>query len=152
MTPTLHTARLVLRPRRAADRAPFAALNANPAVMAPLPTPLTRVESDALADRIAAHLADYGYGLWAVEVGWRLAHAHGRCGYATEAARAAVAYGFDEVGLDEIVSFTVPHNRPSRRVREKVGLLFAGEFEHPRLPAGHPLRRHMHYRLIAAQR
>jgi RimJ/RimL family protein N-acetyltransferase len=82
-----------------------------------------------------------------VEVGWRFAHEHWGHGYATEAARLAIAYGFDRVGLDEIVSFTVPANRRSVAVMERLGMRYDGEFEHPRLPVGSRLRTHVLYRL-----
>ncbi|MDT0303785.1 GNAT family N-acetyltransferase [Streptomonospora wellingtoniae] len=177
----LRTARLLLRGWRAADREPFARLNADPAVMEHFPQVLTRRESDAAADRIAAHLAEHGFGLWAVEVaatggfvgftglqravfpahftpavevGWRLArHAWGR-GYATEAARAAAAFGFDDCGLAEIVSFTVPANVRSRAVMRRLGMRHSStdDFDHPSLPEGHPLKRHVLYRLGADDR
>jgi RimJ/RimL family protein N-acetyltransferase len=88
-----------------------------------------------------------------VEVGWRLAAEHWGKGYAPEGARAALAFGFQVLGLEEIVSFTVPGNVRSRRVMEKIGLTYAvGEdFDHPSLPAGHPLRRHVLYRLRRAR-
>lgn len=170
------TPRLRLRRWQVADREPFAALNADPRVMEHFPALLTRAESDAMADRIEAHFAQYGYGLWAVEVlggapfvgcvglshprfeaaftpcveiGWRLAAEHWGHGYATEAARAAVRYGFEVIGLAAIVSITVPANVRSRRVMEKLGMLHdpAEDFDHPLLPAGHPLSRHVLYRL-----
>jgi len=81
-----------------------------------------------------------------VEVGWRLARGHWGHGYATEAARAAVGYGFDVLDLDEIVSFTYVGNDRSRRVMEKLGMVEDGEFDHPRLP-GDPIERHVLYRL-----
>jgi RimJ/RimL family protein N-acetyltransferase len=167
---TLRTARLVMRRWREEDREPFAALNADPAVMEHFPGLLTRGESDALVDRIEAAFETDGFGLWAlevggefigftglarpgfrpeVEVGWRLArHAWGH-GYASEAARAAVTFGFDEVGLTEIVSFTVPANVRSRAVMERIGMTRdpADDFDHPRVPAGSPLRRHVLYRI-----
>jgi ribosomal-protein-alanine N-acetyltransferase len=173
--PELRTSRLVLRSWRPEDLDPFAALNADPRVMEHFPAPLTRRESGAFVrDRIVPHFAEHGYGLWAVEVpgktpfigfagllvpafeahftpcvevGWRLAFDHWGHGYATEAARAAVAFGFEEAGLDEIVSFTAPSNRRSIRVMERLGMTPAGEFDHPRLPAGHVLQRHVLYRL-----
>lgn len=174
--PVLHTERLVLRRWRPADRAPFAALNADPTVMEFMPARLTRVESDAFADRIERGFETNGYGLWAVEVrggepfvgfvglgrpafeapftpcvevGWRLAREAWGRGIATEGARAAVAFAWDTLGLDEIVSFTVPANRRSRRVMEKLGMRRdpADDFDHPRLAPGHPLRRHVLYRL-----
>ncbi len=158
------------------DRLPFAALNADPRVAEFLPGPLTANESDALIDRIERHFDTHGYGLWAVElraspgalgfvglnlpdfeapftpaveIGWRLAHAAWGRGIASEAARAALAFGFGEAGLAEIVSFTVPANRRSRAVMERIGLARddAGDFEHPRLPPGHPLRTHVLYRI-----
>jgi RimJ/RimL family protein N-acetyltransferase len=172
----LRTERLLLRAFRDEDLAPFAAINADPKVTEHLPGPLTLGESDAMVARIRAHHEARGYGLWAVEVvgeapfigfvgltvprftarftpcvevGWRLASSHWSKGYATEGARAAVAFGFEEVGLDEIVSFTVPENQASRRVMEKLGMQRAAEddFDHPSLPEGHRLRRHVLYRL-----
>jgi ribosomal-protein-alanine N-acetyltransferase len=177
--PVLRTDRLVLRPWRDADRAPFAALNADPQVMQFFPKTLTRAESDALAGRIREHFARHGFGLWAVEapgvaefvgfvglsvpsfearftpcveVGWRLARPHWGRGYATEGAVAAIAFGFGDAGLEEIVSFTVPENLPSRRVMERLGMTRSAgdDFEHPFLPPGHPLRRHVLYRLNKA--
>jgi RimJ/RimL family protein N-acetyltransferase len=172
----IRTERLSLREWRDADLAPFAALNADPEVARYLPAPLSRAESDALAARIRAGLAARPYGLWAVEipgeapfigfvglapvsfearftpcveVGWRLSRAHWGKGYASEAARAALAHGFGAVGLDAIVSFTTRENRASRRVMERLGMRRdpAEDFEHPRLPPGHPLRPHVLYRL-----
>jgi len=174
--PVLRTDRLVLRPWRDADCAPFAVLNADPQVTQFFPKPLTRAESDAMIGRMREHLARRGFGFWAVEapgvadlvgaigllapsfeapftpcveVGWRLARNYWGRGYATEGASAALAFGFDQLGLDEIVSFTVPANLPSRRVMERLGMTRspADDFEHPFLPAGHPLRPHVLYRL-----
>lgn len=174
--PRLRTDRLLLRPWRDADLAAFAALNADPVVMEYFPATLTRAESDELAARNRAHFRERGYGWWAleaaeaggfigftglwvpsfsapftpcVEVGWRLArNAWGR-GYATEAARAALEFGFGELGLDEIVSFTVPGNRRSRAVMERLGMARdpRDDFDYPRLPEGDPLQRHVLYRL-----
>jgi len=174
--PTLRAERLLLRPWREEDLRPFAAMNADPRVMEFFPALLTREESDALAARCQTRLVERGFGLWAVEipgvapfagcvglavpgfvapftpcveVGWRLAHAHWGNGYATEAARAAVAFGFDTLRLDEILAFTVPSNRASRRVMEKLGMTRdpGADFDHPGVPEGHPLRRHVLYRL-----
>lgn len=175
----LRTARLFLRRWRPDDRVEFARLNADPRVAEFLPGLLTRGESDAAADRIAAHFQEHGFGLWAaeipgvarfagfiglaiprfeahftpcVEVGWRLAAEHWNCGYATEGARAAVEFGFHWLHLEQIVSFTVPANGRSRRVMEKLGMMRRADddFDHPLLPAGHPLRRHVLYRLSRA--
>lgn len=172
----LRTARLLLRPWRDDDLAPFAALNADPRVMEHFPSTLSRSDSDALAGRIRGSFGEDGLGFWAVEVpgvapfigftglahpsfvapftpcvevGWRLAAAHWGRGYATEAAEAAVGAGFGALGLGEIVAFTAPVNVRSRRVMEKLGMQrdLAGDFDHPRVPDGHPLRRHVLYRL-----
>lgn len=172
----LRTERLLLRRWQESDREAFAALNADPAVAEFLPSTLDRAQSDALIERIEQGFERHGFGAWCVEVpgvvscagfcglsvptfeapfmpcvevAWRLSPAMWGHGYATEAARAAIAFGFDEAGLDEIVSFTVPANQRSRRVMEKLGMTRdpAEDFEHPRLPVGHPLRRHVLYRL-----
>jgi RimJ/RimL family protein N-acetyltransferase len=81
-----------------------------------------------------------------VEIGWRLARGCWGRGYATEGARAAVAFGFERLGLEEIVAFTVPGNLRSIRVMEKIGMTFSEEFDHPLIAPGHPLRRHLLYR------
>jgi RimJ/RimL family protein N-acetyltransferase len=172
----LATERLHLRRWREADLAPFADLNADPVVMEYYPALLGRAESDAMVERIEASFEGRGFGLWAVEVaatgdfagyvgllaatfeapftpavevGWRLAHRHWGRGYAPEAARAAVADGFGRLELGEIVSFTAAINHPSRRVMEKLGMTHdpAEDFDHPALPEGHRLRRHVLYRL-----
>jgi ribosomal-protein-alanine N-acetyltransferase len=172
----LRTGRLILRPWRGKDREAFAALASDPEVQRYYPAPLSREEADAFVDRIEAEHRARGWGLWAlevagtgrfigytglevpsfeahftpaVEVGWRLARDAWGNGYATEAARAAVAFGFDDLGLDEIVSFTVPANARSRAVMERLGMTHdpAEDFDHPGLPEGHPLRRHVLYRL-----
>ena len=84
-----------------------------------------------------------------VEIGWRLAAAHWGRGYATEAARAVLAHAWDVVGLDEVVSFTTAGNDRSRAVMTRIGMRYdpADDFDHPRLPPGHPLRRHVLYRV-----
>ncbi len=82
-----------------------------------------------------------------IEAAWRLAPAHHNRGYATEAARAIIADGFDRLDFREIVAYTVPHNLPSRRVMEKLGMTFDREFDHPKIAPGHPLRRHVLYRI-----
>jgi RimJ/RimL family protein N-acetyltransferase len=161
--PVIETPRLILRPWREADRAPFARMNADPRVMEFFPACLSRVESDTLFDRVrsellAAELRETGefigyIGLSVptfeahftpcVEIGWRLAAEHWGRGLATEGARAVLA------GAEgEIVSFTTVGNWRSRRVMEKLGLTHdpRDDFDHPRLPEGHPLRRHVLYR------
>jgi RimJ/RimL family protein N-acetyltransferase len=170
------TDRLLLRSWTDADRDPFAALNSDPAVTEHLQGPMSRERSDGFVDRIEAHWEEHGWGLWAVEVpgvaafvgyvglwpadyvapdmvevGWRLAREHWGHGYATEAAREALRFGFTDVGLPEIVSFTVPQNVRSRRVMERIGLVRdpSGDFDHPRVdPVLFPgLIRHVLYRL-----
>jgi RimJ/RimL family protein N-acetyltransferase len=172
----LRTDRLYLRRWRAGDREPFAKLNRDPQVMEFFPGLLSRQESDERVDRIEAHFHEHGFGLWAVEipgvtpfagfvglsiprfeapftpcieVGWRLDAAYWNRGYATEGARAALDFGFCRLQLPEIVSFTVPLNVRSRRVMEKLGMTHSAsdDFDHPMLAEGHPLRRHVLYRL-----
>ena len=172
----LRTDRLLLRPWREADREPFAALNADARVMEYMPSVLSSERSDALAAELSVEIEERGFGLWAieipgvaefagfaglhvptfeapftpcVEIGWRLAHDLWGRGYATEAARAVVRDGFERLGLAEILSWTVPANLRSRRVMEKIGMRRSpgDDFDHPRVPEGHPLRRHVVYRL-----
>lgn len=171
MIDLLRTERLVLRRWREDDREPFAVLNADPLVMGHFPQPLTRAQSDALVDRIEAGFDEHGFGLWAVEadgafvgftglsvpafeapflpsveVGWRLARSAWGRGWATEAAAAALAVGFGPLGLREVVSFTAVENARSEAVMQRLGMTRVGEFEHPRLPEDHRLRRHVLYR------
>jgi RimJ/RimL family protein N-acetyltransferase len=178
MTPPceIRTDRLLLRRWGPEDREPFAAMNADPRVMEHFPALLSREESDAAAARIEAHFERHGFGLWAVEVvgvapfagfiglntprfealftpcveiGWRLAAEHWGRGYATEGARAAVAFGFESLLLHEVVSFTAVGNLASRRVMEKIGMMrdAGGDFDHPLVPPGHRLSRHVLYRV-----
>jgi RimJ/RimL family protein N-acetyltransferase len=171
----LCTPRLRLRQWREQDLEPFAALNADAETMRYFRAPLTASESNAFAASINAALAERGWGLWAVEVvdvapfigfvglnepefeahftpavevGWRLSRAHWGHGYATEAGRAALAYGFDALALDEIVSFTSTVNERSRRVMERLGMSNDphDDFDHPWIRDG-PLRRHVLYRI-----
>jgi RimJ/RimL family protein N-acetyltransferase len=177
--PEIRTERLLLRGWHPGDQEPFAELNADPEVMRHFPAPLSRAASDRLIDAFGEGWERNGFGLWAiervadgaflgftglsrpsfdaaftpaVEVGWRFARAAWGSGYATEAAEAAVAFGFDALGLHEIVSFTVPANERSRRVMERLGMTRdpADDFDHPKLPDGHELRRHVLYRLRRA--
>jgi RimJ/RimL family protein N-acetyltransferase len=174
VTVSVRTARLVLRPWRDADVAAFARLSADPAVMAflrPLPD---RATCEAWVARVREHWRRHGFGQWvvecpgeagfvgvvglakvpyeahftpAVEIAWRLASGYWGRGYATEAARAALDYGFGKLGLDEIVAVTVPANWRSRGVMERLGMTRAPEedFDHPNVPDG-PLKRHLLYR------
>jgi RimJ/RimL family protein N-acetyltransferase len=174
----LTTERLVLRRWRDDDRDAFAALNADAVVMEHFPAVLTRERSETVLDLIEAGFDEHGFGLWAVEerpggrllgmtglqrvpflapftpaveVGWRLfPFAWGR-GYATEAASAALDHGFGPARLPQIVALTTPANRRSLAVMERLGMTrdAADDFEHPRLPAGHRLRRHLLYRIDA---
>lgn len=172
----LTTERLCLRAWREADRAPFAALNADPEVMQFFVAPFTREQSDALIERIEAHVRERDFGLWAVElraerrflgfvglaattfpapftpcveIGWRLARDAWGHGYASEAARAALRFGFETLAPAEIVAYTVPNNLRSRRVMERIGMQRDehGDFDHPLVPDAHRLRRHVLYRL-----
>jgi RimJ/RimL family protein N-acetyltransferase len=172
----IHTPRLLLRPWRDEDVEVFAAMYDDPAVMEFLMPVRDRAAIDAIVGRVRAHFDQHGFGWWAaelketgtfigfiglshigfeahftpaVEVGWRLASAYWGKGYATEGARAALEAGFTQLGLSEIVSITVPANLRSRRVMERIGMSRdpADDFDHPRLPEGDPLRRHVLYRI-----
>jgi 3-dehydroquinate dehydratase/shikimate dehydrogenase len=172
---SITTARLLLRPWRASDLEPFARMNADPRVMEWFPQTLNAHESAAMAAAIGLRMSAQGWGLWAVEVpgvaefigliglnraddalgypavevGWRLAAEHWGCGYAPEGARASLAHGFDTLALEEIVSFTAVGNAKSRRVMEKIGMTHDPDedFDHPRIPEGSALVRHVLYRI-----
>jgi ribosomal-protein-alanine N-acetyltransferase len=177
--PEVRTERLLLRGWRAEDLPVFAAMNADPEVMEHFPALLTSEESDGFVGRVVAGWAANGFGLWAVEqvgdgtflgfagltrprfdapfmpaveVGWRFARRAWGKGFATEAGRASLAFGFDVVGLDVIVSFTSPANVRSWRVMERLGMTHdpSDDFDHPRVAEGSPLRRHLLYRLRRA--
>jgi RimJ/RimL family protein N-acetyltransferase len=172
----LGTDRLWLRRWLPEDLVPFAALNADARVMDYFPAVLSREESDTLASRIEAHFERHDFGLWAVEIadvtsfagfiglsvpsfeapftpcveiGWRLAADYWGFGYAAEGARVVLDFAFKTLKLHEVVSFTSPGNLRSRRVMEKIGMVHdpAGDFDHPALPQGHRLRRHVLYRM-----
>jgi ribosomal-protein-alanine N-acetyltransferase len=174
----LVTPRLLMRRWRAADAEPLAALNADREVMRYFPAPLSRAQSDLMIERIEVGFDRHGFGLWAlelrddgeligfaglssatfvahftpaVEVGWRLARRAWGRGYATEAGRAALAFGFERVRLEEIVSFAAVANARSRAVMERLGLTRDehGDFDHPLLASRGELRRHVLYRLPA---
>lgn len=165
-----------VRPLCESDRAAFAAMNADPHVMRFMPATLSVAESDAFFDRIVAHGVEHGFTLKAiadgasgefagfcgllrpsfeakftpcVEIGWRVRSEFQNRGWATMAARQELEEAFTALHLAEVVSFTVPQNLASRRVMEKLGMVHSPQedFEHPRLPPGHPLRPHVLYRL-----
>jgi RimJ/RimL family protein N-acetyltransferase len=177
----LRTERLLLRPWRTEDREPFAALNADRAVMEYFPTMLTRAESDARAERFDSDIQRLGYGFWAVEIpgetafigfvglmatddgmpfspaieiGWRLAREHWGHGFASEGAMATLAFGFEQLGLEQIVALTAAGNLRSRRVMERLGMQRdpAEDFIHPGVPADHPIAAHVLYRITAHAR
>jgi RimJ/RimL family protein N-acetyltransferase len=173
---SLRTSRLLLRPWRDEDIARFAEMSSDPEVMEYLlPLSSRGLSGEAWVAAKRDHWEEHGFGQWvvelpdeasfigvvgletvsyqahftpAVEVAWRLARAYWGRGYATEAARAALDYGFGQLGLDEIVALTVPGNRRSRAVMERLGMTRSpqDDFDHPRLPDG-PLKRHVLYRL-----
>jgi RimJ/RimL family protein N-acetyltransferase len=174
--PTIHTERLVLRRWNDDDRAAFAALNADPEVMEHFPRVLTAEESDQMMRTIELHFEEFGYGLWAinttwaprlvgfcglavptfrtdftpaVEIGWRFARDEWGNGYATEAAKAALDFGFEQADLEEVLSWTIPANDRSQRVMSRLGMKRAPEldFDHPRLLDDDRLRRHVVYRI-----
>jgi RimJ/RimL family protein N-acetyltransferase len=176
----VRTDRLVLRPFTDMDRAPFAELNGHPLVVELLGSSSDRAGSDAMVDRFTAEMTREGWGFWAVEVakgapfigmvglhrmsevmpiapgvevGWRLHPDHRGHGYASEAARASLEFGFSEGGLSEIVAFTTTVNIRSQAAMERIGMArdLAGDFDHPMLPVGSPLRRHVLYRIGATQ-
>jgi RimJ/RimL family protein N-acetyltransferase len=171
----LHTRRCVLRQWKPSDLAPWADMNADPEVRRYFSSIATEEQARGEAERCRDAIAQRGWGMWAlevpgvlpfagfvglavphydapwmpaVEIGWRLPHAAWGQGLATEAAQAALDFGFARLGLAEIVAITVPANTPSRRVMERLSMLRdeAGDFDHPRIEAGHLLRRHVLYR------
>jgi RimJ/RimL family protein N-acetyltransferase len=176
MAISLRTPRLLLREWRDTDREPFAAMSHDPAVMEMLLPFPDRAASDAWIARMQAHCDKHGFCQWAVEIpgeasligavglnwvphqtaftpavemGWRLARAYWGQGYALEATQAVVDDGFGRLGLDEIVAYTVPTNRRSWGLMERLGMSRdpSDDFDHPAVPEGHPLRRHVLYRL-----
>ncbi|MET0338771.1 MAG: GNAT family N-acetyltransferase [Caulobacter sp.] len=170
----IETERLILRPWTDADRAPFAVMCADPEVMRHFPATLTRAESDAVVDRMVNHQAEHDFCFLAlerkadgaflgftgmmtlkpenplqpgVEIGWRLARQAWGAGYASEAALAAIAHGFDVLGLKQIVSFTATENLRSQAVMQRIGMTRRADldFDHPAVPEGHRLRPHVVY-------
>ena len=176
----IRTQRLILRPWLKEDFGPFADLNADPHVMEYFPAILSREKSDQLARSISNNIEKRGWGLWAVsvingphfigfigldemtfeapftpavEVGWRLAYDFWNQGYATEGAWAALQYGFEVLKLNEIISVAFQGNNRSRKVMEKLGMTHdpKDDFDHYKLPKGHPLQRHVLYRMNQRQ-
>jgi RimJ/RimL family protein N-acetyltransferase len=163
----------VLRQWRDADLEPLAQMCSDADVMRYFLSPLTRDETRAMLDRMRFAIDERGWGIWAVEVDgdfagmvglseprwplpfspctevlWRLRKEYWGRSLAYAAARQAVEYGFAQVGLDEIVAFTTPPNQRSIRLMERLAFArdHAGDFDHPAVPEGHPLRRHVLYR------
>jgi RimJ/RimL family protein N-acetyltransferase len=154
----LVTPRLILRPWRESDRAPYAAMNADPAVMTFFASTMTPTESDASLARFQAAYDRDGFGFLvaelrsngafagiigaqtmrdavpnlpqpAVEIGWRLPLAlHGQ-GLATEGARATVDFCFNQFNLPEVVAVTAFGNRASRHVMEKLGMTYRPDLD-----------------------
>lgn len=175
----LKTDRLLLRQWQQSDFLPFAALNADPQVMEYFPSVLSSAQSDVMARRCQELIAERGWGLWAVEllstgafigfvglhtpketlpcapcveVGWRLLAQYWGKGYATEAAKSALAFAFDELCVPEVVSFTSVENQRSRQVMERLGMSNSeANFLHPDLPAEHELAEHVLYKISAEQ-
>jgi RimJ/RimL family protein N-acetyltransferase len=172
----IKTERLILREWRDEDLPLIAAINGDRLAMRHFVKPMTREESDASIARYRKSQAENGFCMWAVEapgvapivgvlglartgfeppletgveIGWRLAPAHWGKGYATEGAKAALSFGFEQIGLTEILSMTTLVNEASWRVMERIGMRRdkASDFNHPRVPDNHPLKRHILYRL-----
>jgi RimJ/RimL family protein N-acetyltransferase len=170
----IETERLLLRQWKDSDSGPFAALCANAKVMEFFPSTLSREESDAMLSRCRGLIEERGWGLWAVEskvthgfmgfvglhipaadlpfspsveIGWRLSEEYWGKGYATEAAQASLEFGFRNLNLQEIVSFTAILNQRSQAVMKRIGMHQTETFEHPRVPEGHPLRAHCLFRI-----
>ncbi len=172
----LATPRLLLRTWSLADVAQYHQLNQDPKVIAFLPGSLSKEQVENFIATANKHQQQHGYTLWAVElkktgeligyiglnpidwqapftpaveIAWRLDSRYWNQGYATEGAKAALAYGFNRVNLEQIVSFTVPDNKRSIRVMKKIGLIRDeyGDFAHPKLAPDHPLSQHILYRL-----
>jgi RimJ/RimL family protein N-acetyltransferase len=173
----IETSRLILRQWKPEDFAPFAALNGDGEVMRYFPALLTRDESDNLATRFSEGIAERGWGFWAVEskksgefvgsvglhpqpdrfdfspcteIGWRLAKKFWQQGMAKEAAEAALRYAFEELALEEVVSFTSVLNTPSENLMKRLGMTKDTTFMHPALPPDHRLAGHVLYRLSVA--
>jgi RimJ/RimL family protein N-acetyltransferase len=172
----IETPRLILRPYREDDRPAFAELNGHPQVGAWLAGVMDRAQSDAMMDRITAHIAEHGFGFWAaerksdgrlvgaiglvvmgddlpapggLELAWRLHPDAQGAGLATEGAAAARDYAFQVLGREEVVAITAAANLRSQAVMRRLGMVHRPDrdFDHPRLAADHPLRRHVFWSL-----
>ena len=172
----IETDRLILRLWRSEDADAYFAINQDPKVIEFLPGPLTMLEVESFIAAMNAQYKQRHYTLWAaeekttgqligfiglswmdlkpaleptVEIGWRLGSAFWGKGYATEGAKAALQWGFNECKLDEITAIAVPENRRSLRVMEKLGMQHDenSNFAHPRLPSDHRLSHHVFYRI-----
>lgn len=173
---SIETERLILRPWLFEDKEAYFLINQDPQVLAFLPGALTREQVRIFTDNQNQQLQEKGYTLWAVElkenaafigfiglnyvsmpvhfapaveIGWRLGSAYWGKGYATEGAKAALDYAFNQCHLDEVVAFTVPANSRSRKVMERLGMKedTQGGFAHPKLASDHPLSQHVLYRI-----
>ena len=169
----IETERLLLRRWLESDLDAFTSMNADATVMRYFPATLSANETRAFYDSIQQEFSEYGYGLYAaeekksgdfigyigfhwsrfdmdfcpcIEIGWRLDKQYWNKGFATEGAAACLKHGFDNLGFEEVVSFTATSNVPSQRVMQKIGMQFVRYFEHPRVAEGHPLRLHVFYR------
>lgn len=167
------TKRLILRKWKEEDLLPFSIMNADPRVMEFFPAPLSKKESDAMVKKIQKEMAEKGYGLWAlevqeskefigfvgihyvtfpayftpcIEIGWRLAFESWGKAYATEAASAVMDYAFHTLHIEKLVSFTAKLNKRSIQLMERLGMAYDGDFDHPNLPEGHPLKPHVLFR------
>lgn len=168
----IETERLIIRPWRESDRAPYFALNADPDVRRFLGPPQNRAETDAALDRQAVAQAAHGHCFWAlerrddaaligfcgllpgkapidgkIEIGWRLGRAYWQQGYAREAAEACLAWGWANLPDPAIYAITVPANSASWGLMERLGMtrVADGDFDYPDLAEGDPLRRHITY-------
>lgn len=170
----IETDRLYLRQWAEKDKQEYARLNANPEVMEFFPSVLTAVQSHEQLERLSNDIRRRGYGFFAlerksdgaflgftgishpgfeapftpcIEIGWRIDKPYWGNGYATEAAIASLAYAFEWIGVKEVVSSTSIHNQRSEKVMKKIGMKKENEFNHPLLPDGHSLQKHVLYKI-----
>jgi ribosomal-protein-alanine N-acetyltransferase len=170
----IETPRLILRQWKEADHEPYIRLNMDPDVMEFFPSISTKTKTLEQIERFSQRIIQHGYGFFAVErkdnnqfigftglsnpgfessftpcveIGWRLSKENWNQGFATEAAKACLAFGFDKLGLNEIYSFTSVHNKRSEQVMIKIGMTRDGFFEHPSVEDGHILKKHVLYKI-----